>query len=151
MLYVAGPTILFGMFVFILYYLSKKKICQLGFHDKEKAGIGMNCIMYIKVCLDIEKPRVVDEAIATRDFFIDIDAQRIYTNIYSQFRTARSNMDTNSVNNYVCIKCGKCYDNTSYEKIMIEETVKAYLEKAKNKELRKQMAKDLYKENCGKR
>ena len=123
-------------------------LCKIGIHDKELVN-AMNCMMHIRVCLDGLKPTEENETIATRDFFIELDAQNIYTNLYgSRHRGSIGNWHNYNVNDYVCLRCGKCFKNIEIEKMWIEGHVKIYLKKAKNRKIRKQMAIDLYRENC---
>jgi hypothetical protein len=126
--------------------VNKELLCKIGMHDKELVGDGLLCSNYIKRCLYKEKPIDSNEVQATRDFFINNDADIIYRDVYSGPRTLWA-LDR-VVQDYVCIRCCKCFENIKHEKMYIEDYVLRYLEKKKNKEIRKQMAIDLYRENC---
>ena len=124
--------------------MNKELLCKIGIHDKEIAGNGLLCLNYIKRCLYNYKRIEENEKIATRRFFIDRDADNVYRNIYPRDRWGENRV----VQDYVCLRCSKCFKNIEIEKAWIKEHVKIYLGDKENREIRKQMAEDLYRENC---
>lgn len=133
--------IIFGGFIALIVALKlcqKYHICQLGFHDKENVQ-SMDCNEYIK--------KIVMREIGCNFENIKL---KVFNKLYVDTSSDQIRYSVNHkyVYDSVCMKCHKCFKQIEYEKILIEETVKSYIAKMKNKDIRKKIAEDLFNENC---
>lgn len=130
---------LFLVFIILLIFVWKKKICFLGFHDKATVGDSE-----LKIEDYIKEQLVLKYNVSPGDSLVL--ANRIQeVNIIQEVRCCNL-----YVYDSVCIKCNKCFDYVNKEKKEQDYRILDYMDKIKKRKLRSQIANDLWNENCKK-
>ena len=131
----------------------KYKTCQLGFHDKVEVK-SFVCNNYIKKQMENNSYFTAEKTpfITARKtpleihYLVDFHFRYVFAEIYGHNNMHGANPKL--VNDYVCIKCHKCFNNIDFEKKMIKIHVDEYVKQMENNKIRKQIANDLYREKC---
>ena len=144
----AGVFIVFCIFIYILKKIAQaKKICWLGFHDKEMVA-ELHIADYIGSILT----EYNDDFKRMTHPEIDRWKREIFKYLYIQ-NTYRHNtdfwMETFHAYDYVCVKClNKCFYNIEHEKTKIKRHIAKVVDNEKKIQERKTLAKKIYGDNC---
>ena len=132
--------VLFILIIVAIKIAHSKHICKLGFHDTEDIK-HMNLFKYIESAMRLQR------CWNGLDVF-KIYQRSIYMDLYEDPRSRKYGWLDKTVSDSVCVKCHKCILRIDKEKEIITETVIKYSEKIRQENHRKQLAKDIYNDNC---
>ena len=121
--------IIIGLFIglaLIIRILKALKVCKLGFHD------------YVEV-ESIDGITLFDNISSEMGQSIYLEGKHHVRKIYDYYPT---------IKNMACIKCGNCSNEIDGETKRIKEYIDARIKERKEEEKRKQIATDIYNENC---